>query len=124
MTLLKSTLSSLPTYYPSLFTIPVSVAKRIESLQRNFLWGDTGEEHKYHLLSWMWFAPLLLTEVWEFVVLGNAIALCWGLGCGGLGQKSLNYGGESWLLNTVWTVVGGLLNILGVGMVAAFGGVS
>jgi hypothetical protein len=95
LTLLKSTLSSLPTYYPSLFTIPVSVAKRIESLQRNFLWGDTGEEHKYHLLSWMWFAPLLLTEVWEFVVLGNAIALCWGLSCGGLGRKSLNYGGES-----------------------------
>ena len=33
LTLLKSTLSSLPTYYLSLFTIPVSVAKRIECLQ-------------------------------------------------------------------------------------------
>ena len=32
LTLLKSTLSSLPTYYLSLFPIPVSIAKRIECL--------------------------------------------------------------------------------------------
>jgi hypothetical protein len=37
LTLLKSTLSSLPTYFLSLFTIPVSVAHRIEKLQKNFL---------------------------------------------------------------------------------------
>ena len=30
LTLLKSTLSSLPTYYLSLFTIPISVANRLE----------------------------------------------------------------------------------------------
>uniref|UniRef100_A0A2N9FG38 Reverse transcriptase domain-containing protein n=1 Tax=Fagus sylvatica TaxID=28930 RepID=A0A2N9FG38_FAGSY len=39
LTLLKSTLSSLLTYYLSLFTIPKHVAARIEKLQRNFLWG-------------------------------------------------------------------------------------
>jgi hypothetical protein len=37
LTLLKSTLSSLPTYYLSLFTIPKHMAARIEKLQRNFL---------------------------------------------------------------------------------------
>ena len=35
--LLKSTLSSLPTYFLSLFTIPKAVAARLESIQRNFL---------------------------------------------------------------------------------------
>ena len=37
--LLKSTLSSLPTYFLSLFTIPKAMATRLESIQRNFLWG-------------------------------------------------------------------------------------
>ena len=37
LTLLKSTLSSLPTYYLSLFTIPVAVADRLERIQRKFL---------------------------------------------------------------------------------------
>ena len=37
LTLLKSTLSSLPTYFLSLFTIPKHVAERIEKLQCNFL---------------------------------------------------------------------------------------
>jgi hypothetical protein len=37
LTLLKSTLSSLLTYYLSLFTIPTSVAHMIEKIQQNFL---------------------------------------------------------------------------------------
>ena len=37
--LLKNTLSSLPTYYLSLFTIPTHVANKIERLQSDFLWG-------------------------------------------------------------------------------------
>jgi len=39
VTLIKSTLSNLPTYFSSLFPIPVRVANRIEKLQRDFLWG-------------------------------------------------------------------------------------
>jgi len=33
--------------------IPASVANRlIEKIQRDFLWGELGEEFKYHLVSW------------------------------------------------------------------------
>ena len=39
--LLKSTLSSLPTYFLSLFTIPKAVTTRLESIQKNFLWGSS-----------------------------------------------------------------------------------
>ncbi|XP_059639631.1 uncharacterized protein LOC132282005 [Cornus florida] len=52
LTLLKSTMSSLPTYFLSVFQIPSSVAERIMRLQRNFLWGGKGEEFKYHLVQW------------------------------------------------------------------------
>ena len=48
LTLLKSMLSSLPTYYLSLFTIPSHVANKIEKIQRDFLWGDS----KVHLVGW------------------------------------------------------------------------
>jgi hypothetical protein len=37
LTLIKSTLSIIPTYYLSLFQIPQRVAKRIEKIQRDFL---------------------------------------------------------------------------------------
>jgi hypothetical protein len=50
--LIKSTLSNLPTYLLSLLPIPVTVAKRIESIQCDFLWGGMGEEFKFHLVNW------------------------------------------------------------------------
>ena len=51
LTLLKSTLSSLPMYFLSLFTFPKAVAARIESTQRNFLWGSSEGSFKY--LWWL-----------------------------------------------------------------------
>jgi hypothetical protein len=52
VTLIKSTLSNLPTYFLALFPIPSEVAKRLEKLQRDFLWSGLGSEFKYHLVSW------------------------------------------------------------------------
>ena len=50
--LIKDTLSSLPTYFLSLFTIPKAVAARLESIQRNFLWGSSEGSFKFPLVAW------------------------------------------------------------------------
>uniref|UniRef100_A0A2N9GTW6 Reverse transcriptase domain-containing protein n=1 Tax=Fagus sylvatica TaxID=28930 RepID=A0A2N9GTW6_FAGSY len=52
VTLIKSTLSSIPTYFLSLFPIPMSVANRLEKLQRDFWWGGLEDDHKFHLVNW------------------------------------------------------------------------
>ena len=52
VTLIKSTLANIPTFYLSSFPIPVTVANRIEKIQRDFLWGGLGVEFKYHLVNW------------------------------------------------------------------------
>ena len=49
---MENTLSSLPAYFLSLFTIPISVVRRIEKLQGDFLWGGLGDEVKHHLVGW------------------------------------------------------------------------
>jgi hypothetical protein len=53
VTLIKSTIANIPTYYLSLFPILGSVAARIEKLRRDFLWGEIGDDFKYHLVSWL-----------------------------------------------------------------------
>jgi NRPS condensation-like uncharacterized protein len=51
LTLLKSTLSNLPTYYLSLFPIPMSVANCLDKIQRDFLWGGIEDEAKFHFMN-------------------------------------------------------------------------
>ncbi|XP_028081835.1 uncharacterized protein LOC114283208 [Camellia sinensis] len=52
LTLVKSILSSIPTYFMSVYVIPVSVARHLEKLLRDFLWGNYDGEFRYHLVSW------------------------------------------------------------------------
>ncbi|RVW41152.1 hypothetical protein CK203_069679 [Vitis vinifera] len=55
ITLIKSTLSSIPLYQMSLFRMPKSVARRLKATKRFFVGrGQWGE--KAHLVKWEWFA--------------------------------------------------------------------
>jgi hypothetical protein len=52
VTLIKSTIANVFTYFLSLFHLLRSVATRLEKIQRDFLWGGLGEESKIHLVRW------------------------------------------------------------------------
>ncbi|RVW42672.1 putative ribonuclease H protein [Vitis vinifera] len=52
ITLIKSTLANMPIYHLSFFRMPKIVAKRLEKLQRDFLWGGGSLERKVHLINW------------------------------------------------------------------------
>ena len=50
LTLLKSSLWSLPIYFMSLFTIPVSIAHSLEKIMRDFLWSNSPKG--LHWVNW------------------------------------------------------------------------
>ena len=52
ITLIQFCLSHIPSYFLSLFKIPVSRTSRIEKMQRDFLWLGFREGKKHHLVSW------------------------------------------------------------------------
>ena len=52
LTLIRSTLSSLPIYFLSLFRMPKIVRSRLKKIQRDFLWGGGNLERKPHLVNW------------------------------------------------------------------------
>ena len=52
VTLIKSTLASMPIYQMSIFRMPKIVARRLEKVQRDFLWGGGNMEGKTHLVNW------------------------------------------------------------------------
>nr|KAJ0222557.1 hypothetical protein LSAT_V11C200085590 [Lactuca sativa] len=52
LTLIKSVLGSLSTYYLSLFKAPQGVMDLLERLRRRFLWGGTNEKRKMHWVDW------------------------------------------------------------------------
>ncbi|RVW77727.1 Transposon TX1 uncharacterized 149 kDa protein [Vitis vinifera] len=57
ITLIQSCLSHIPSYFLSLFKIPVSIASKIEKMQRDFLWSGGGREERspYQMGGkWLW----------------------------------------------------------------------
>ena len=52
LTLIRSTVSNMPTYVMSLFRLPRKVKIILEKIQRDFLWGGGNLERKIHLVNW------------------------------------------------------------------------
>ena len=50
--LIRSTLSSLPIYYMSIFHLLGVFRSKLNHIQRNFLWGGGHLEKKPHLVKW------------------------------------------------------------------------
>ena len=69
LSLIESVLSSVPIYFLSLFKIPGSVAKELESLMRDFLWEGCDGEHGDHLVAW----KVCLPKVYGGLGLGDLV---------------------------------------------------
>lgn len=56
MTLIKSSLDSIPNYWFSLHRIPKSIIEKMERIRRQFFWGEIGQGgihvRKLHVVSW------------------------------------------------------------------------
>ncbi|KAL7614622.1 hypothetical protein Lser_V15G08580 [Lactuca serriola] len=52
LTLIKSVLDSLPTFYMSLFKAPLRIIDQIEKIRRRFLWGGSELKRIIHLVDW------------------------------------------------------------------------
>ena len=52
ITLIQSCLSHIPSYFLSIFKVPISIALRIEKLQKDFFWSGFGEGKRDHLVNW------------------------------------------------------------------------
>uniref|UniRef100_A0A2N9EFE1 Reverse transcriptase domain-containing protein n=1 Tax=Fagus sylvatica TaxID=28930 RepID=A0A2N9EFE1_FAGSY len=51
-TLINSITSAILTHVMQCCLLPTSITKELDKLNRNFLWGDTVEKKKVHLLNW------------------------------------------------------------------------
>ncbi|KAL6342305.1 hypothetical protein AAG906_007519 [Vitis piasezkii] len=81
LTLIKSTLSSLPIYFISLFVIPRKVSLKLEKLQRDFLWGGREGKslgirklstlNKKPLGKWSWRFASKNKVLWKLVIVGK-----------------------------------------------------
>lgn len=52
VTFVQSIIASFPTYTMQSTMLPKGVCQKIEGLMRNFIWGSTEQNRKWHSISW------------------------------------------------------------------------
>jgi hypothetical protein len=85
LTLTKSVLSSIPYYHMQYAKLPKTLCDEMEKIQRGFLWGDTEQTRKPHLINW------------DICCLPKVD--------GGLGIKSLHQMNEAFLMKILWNMI-------------------
>ena len=80
LTLIRNTLSNMSIYLMSLIRLPKGVKKRLERIQRDFLWGD----RKVHLINWKTVCLSKEREAWESEASSTLIELSLESGVGDL----------------------------------------
>ncbi|CAJ2669949.1 unnamed protein product [Trifolium pratense] len=84
LTLSKSVLSSIPYYHMQYAKLPKSLCNEIEKIQRSFLWGDTDQSRRPHLVGWD--------------------VCCLPKKEGGLGIKRPHHMNEAFLMKMLWNL--------------------
>ncbi|CAJ2662667.1 unnamed protein product [Trifolium pratense] len=85
LTLTKSVLSSIPYYHMRYAKIPKTLCDEMEKIQRGFLWGDTEQKRRPHLISWD--------------------VCCLPKKAGGLGIKSPHQMNNAFLMKILWNMI-------------------
>lgn len=52
LTLINTITTAIPTHVMQCTLLPTKVCKEMDKINRNFLWGETTQKRKIHLLSW------------------------------------------------------------------------
>ncbi|CAJ2634326.1 unnamed protein product [Trifolium pratense] len=85
LTLTKSVLSSIPYYHMQYAKILKTLCDEMEKIQRGFLWGDTEQKRRPHLISWD--------------------VCCLPKKAGGLGIKSPHQMNDAFLMKILWNMI-------------------
>jgi hypothetical protein len=86
----KLVISSIPYYHMQYAKIPKTICDEIEKIQRGFLWGDTDQGRKTHLVNWN--------------------VCCQPKPNGGLGFKRPHHMNEAFLMKMLWNLIKKLMS--------------
>jgi hypothetical protein len=101
ITLAKSVIQAIPIYPMMSMQIPKSCLNEIEKVQRAFIWGDTEEKRKSHMVSWN-----TITQPKE---------------CGGLGLRNLQSMNEACLMKLGWSLMSEEYSLWGQVLIGKYG---